>query len=119
MSIRTTLPLAAATAIAVLSASPPALAADRDHDGMSDRWERIHHVNSPLVDPDHAGLRNRVEFRAHTNPRRADTDHDGLADGAELRAGDDPRKRDSDGDGVRDGREKVGGVAAFADGLLT
>ena len=122
MSIRTTLPVAAATAVALLSTAAPALAGhrrDRDHDGMRDRWEQRHHVSQARLDPDHDGLTNVAEFRAGTEPHRADTDRDGLNDGAEVRAGDNPRKRDSDGDGVRDGRENVGAVSSLASDLLT
>jgi Bacterial TSP3 repeat len=122
MSIRTTLPVAAATAVALLSTAAPALAGhsrDRDHDGMPDRWEHRHHVARARLDPDRDGLANVAEFRAGTDPHRADSDRDGLADGAEVRAGDNPRKRDSDGDGVRDGRENVGAVSSLDSNLLT
>jgi hypothetical protein len=82
-------------------AAVPALARDRDHDGMSDRWEHQHHlrigVNDAKGDPDHDGLRNRAEFRTDHNPRRSD----------------------SDGDGIRDGKEHAGTVKSFDNGVLT
>jgi hypothetical protein len=64
---------------------------DRDHDGMSDSWERRHHVDSRKADPDHDRLSNLREYRLRTNPRRKDTDRDGYGDGAEVRAGTNPR----------------------------
>jgi cobalamin biosynthesis protein CobT len=128
--IRTTLPLAAVTVASLLSAAP-ALAADRDRDGMDDRWEKSNHVTKARFDADRDGLTNVGEFRSSTNPRKADTDRDRIRDGAEdpdrdrlnnaaeQRLGTDPRNPDTDGDGTRDGREHVGAVASFADGTLT
>jgi hypothetical protein len=89
----------AATALLMLAA--PAMARDRNHDRIPDRWERAHHlslrVNQARRDQDHDGLRNRAEFRAHTNPRKADTD----------------------GDGIKDGAEHAGKIASFTGGVLT
>jgi Bacterial TSP3 repeat len=68
-----------------------AVAADRDHDGLPDRWERRHHVRAAKGDPDHDGLSNRREFHLRTNPHRADTDGDGFRDRAEVRAHSNPR----------------------------
>lgn len=78
-------------ALAVLVLAMPATAAakhkDRNHDGISDRWEKVHklslHVNQARRDQDHDGLRNRAEFRAHMDPRDADSDNDGTTDGQE------------------------------------
>jgi len=58
--------------------------ADRDHDGLSDRYERRH---------------------SHTKPRSRDTDRDRLGDGWEVRHRTNPRRRDTDGDGLSDGYE--------------
>jgi hypothetical protein len=64
-----------------------ALAKDRNHDRIPDRWEKHHHLSlhhkQGRKDQDHDGLRNRGEFRAHLNPRDADTDNDGIDDGDE------------------------------------
>jgi hypothetical protein len=77
--------LAALTALAA-----PSQARDRNHDKISDRWERSHHltlrVNQARRDQDHDGLKNRGEFRAQTDPRDDDSDNDGVEDGDE-RAG--------------------------------
>jgi hypothetical protein len=51
---------------------------DRDHDGMADKWERRHHLNTHVNDarrdPDHDGLSNLSEFRHHTDPQKANDD---------------------------------------------
>ena len=110
--IKTALPIAAATAVSLFSAAP-ALAADRDHDGMSDRWEQRYHVTKARFDADRDGLSNLGEFRLKTDPRKADTDHDGITDGAEKRLGTDattPRKGGDDG---------VAAVASFAAEIVT
>jgi hypothetical protein len=106
------LPLAAAT-VASLAVASPALAADRDHDGMRDSWEQHYHVTNPRFDADRDGVSNLGEFRAHTNPRKADTDGDGISDGAEKRIGTDATSpRRGDGDGLQ-------AVASIADDLVT
>ena len=67
--------------------------ADRNHNGMADRWEH--------------------KFRVHngTNPRDADTDNDGTDDGDD----------DANHDGVDDGDEQSGVISTFdaATGKLT
>ena len=64
-----------------------ALAKDRNHDRIPDKWEKRHHLSLHHKqggrDQDHDGLKNRGEFRAHLNPRDADTDNDGVDDGDE------------------------------------
>jgi hypothetical protein len=104
--------------VAVVLAVPVGAAgpADRDKDGLPDRWEQRHHLAvskwSAKADPDRDGLRNRGEFKLRTDPRRADTDRDGLRDGAEAhRYRTNPRKRDSDGDGYSDKREIKAGTS--------
>jgi hypothetical protein len=84
-----------------------AAARDRDHDGLSDKWEKRYGLSttkrSAMRDSDHDGLRNRREYRLRTNPRRKDTDRDGLRDGREVkRYHTNPRKKDTDGDGLND-----------------
>jgi hypothetical protein len=97
-------PLSAAlglAAAALLTLAAPAMARDRNHDRIPDRWERAHHlslhVNQARRDQDRDGLRNRGEFKARTNPRDAD----------------------SDNDGIEDGDENTGQVESFEDGVLT
>jgi hypothetical protein len=90
----------------VTAASAVAAPRDRDRDGLSDRWERRHHVASAKADPDHDGLRNLREYRLRTNPRRKDTDRDGLRDGTEVRRyRTNPRTKDTDRDGLSDRAE--------------
>jgi len=88
-SARSVLPILGAFALLLVFAAPGMARqhGDRNHDGLSDRWERSHHlslkVNQANRDQDHDGLKNRAEFVAGTNPRDADTDNDGVRDGAE------------------------------------
>jgi hypothetical protein len=78
-------------ALALLMLAVPASAAakhrDRNHDGIPDRWEKVHHlslrVNQARRDQDHDGLKNRAEFLAHMDPRDADSDNNGIPDGQE------------------------------------
>jgi hypothetical protein len=102
-----------ASVLAVSSAVLPvatASAADRDGDGIRDRWERRYGLStkhkSGKGDPDRDRLSNRREFKLRTNPRKADTDGDGLRDRAEVRRHHtNPRRRDSDKDGFSDRQE--------------
>jgi hypothetical protein len=80
--------LAAAAGLVLMFAIPAgATAKDRNHDRISDRWERHHHLSLNVKqgrrDQDRDGLRNMGEFKAHDNPRDADTDNDGVGDGDE------------------------------------
>ncbi len=105
-----TLVLALVVLCSFAAAASAAVARDRDHDGLPDRWERRYHLStsskSARKDADHDHLRNLREYRHHTNPRRKDTDRDGLRDRAEIRRHHtNPRKRDTDGDGYDDGAE--------------
>ncbi len=74
--------------------------ADRNRDGLPDRWERRNHlslrVNQAGRDQDRDGANNAAEYAARTNPR----DHD------------------SDDDGTPDGSEDAGTVVSFTDGTL-
>jgi hypothetical protein len=80
--------VSAIAGLALLLALPGyAAARDRNHDRISDRWEKRHHlslkVNQARRDQDHDGLRNRGEFLAEDRPHDADTDNDATEDGDE------------------------------------
>jgi hypothetical protein len=97
-------------AVWIAAPSASALARDRDHDGLPDRWERRHGLStshrSGLTDLDHDKLKTRREFRLRTNPRKRDTDGDRLTDGAEVkRYKTNPRRKDTDRDGLKDRAE--------------
>jgi hypothetical protein len=81
------LALAALTVALFAVFAGPAAARDRNHDGLSDRWEKNHHLSLKVKqarrDQDKDGLRNKGEFKAGTNPRDADSDNDGTEDGDE------------------------------------
>src|SRR6059058_5518603 len=55
--------------------------ADRNRNGIPDRWERRFRVHKATADPDRDGVTNIGEFHNGTNPRDADTDNDGVNDG--------------------------------------
>jgi hypothetical protein len=121
----------ALAALTLLALPGTALARDRDHDGLPDRWEAKHHLSlkhaSAGADPDRDHVDNWNEYREGTDPRNRDSDGDHRADGREDRdrdglsnagedaTGNDPRDRDTDDDGVRDGREQAGTVSSFGD----
>jgi hypothetical protein len=91
----------ALSVVASLVLASGALARDRNHDRIPDKWEKRHHLSlhhkQGRRDQDHDGLKNRGEFRSHLNPRDADTDNDG----------------------IEDGDENTGKVESFEDGVLT
>ena len=123
---RTATTIVTAAFVSVALAVPSgarASSADRNHDGLPDKWETKHHLSlkasEATLDQDRDGLNNLGEFRRGTNPNKADSDRDGLKDGAEVRTANNPRKRDTDGDGIRDGAENAGSVLSFKDGVLT
>jgi hypothetical protein len=113
--------LVAVVALAMLPAS--AMAKDRNHDRIPDKWEKHFHLslhkNQAKLDQDHDGLRNLAEFKDGTSPRKADSDKDGLDDGDEVETGHDPTSADGDHDGVKDGHENAGTVKSFEGGVLT
>lgn len=123
----------------------PALAKDRNKDGLPDGWEKQNHLSLKVKqhkrDQDRDKLNNRSEFKYKTNPLKADTDGDGLKDGEEIdedtdprdpdtdddglkdgfevQIGYDPTDPDSDGDGIPDGQENIGNIASFNGATLT
>src|SRR5947209_7612078 len=114
--------LAVMLAALVGPAAAQARSADRNHDGIPDKWEKKNHlsVHGRAVakqDPDKDGLTNAGEFRSHTNPHLADTNHNGVGDASEdpdhdgvdndneLREHTDPLKADTNHNGRKDGLE--------------
>jgi Bacterial TSP3 repeat len=94
--------------VIIPSQSPEARVRDRDHDGLSNGFERKRsHTNPRKADTDGDRLRDGFELRrSHTNPRKADTDGDGLRDRFEpRRSKTNPRRKDTDRDGYSDGLE--------------
>lgn len=87
----------------------PALAKDRNKDGLPDSWEKRNGLSLKVKqhkrDQDRDKLNNRSEYKLKTNPQKADTDGDGLKDGEEYLEETDPRDPDTDDDGLRDGFE--------------
>ncbi len=75
--------------------------ADRNHDGLPDKWEKANHLS----------------LKVNQAPR--DPDKDGLSNSAEFVAGTDPKKADSNGNGIPDGQENAGKVVSFDKGVLT
>jgi hypothetical protein len=73
--------------VASLMLAGGALARDRNHDRIPDKWEKRHHLSlhkkQGRRDQDRDGLKNRAEFKSRLNPRDADTDDDGIKDGEE------------------------------------
>ena len=65
---------------------------DSDHDGLSDRYEGLAHLNPYLVDTDGDGLSDPWEVAIGTDATKMDTDGDGLTDKLELELGRDPTR---------------------------
>lgn len=105
----------------IFSATASAKPADRNHDGLPDRWEKKFKLSlakdQRRLDQDKDGLKNVNEWRAKTSPRNSDSDQDGVSDaqedqdgdqvdnGNEQREGTLPRDEDSDNDHLSDGVE--------------
>src|SRR4051794_6042877 len=74
-------------ALALLAMPGLAVAKDRNHDRIPDKWEKRHQlslkVNQARLDQDRDHLRNRAEFLAGDNPRDDDSNDDGVVDGQE------------------------------------
>jgi hypothetical protein len=86
--LRKKIALVMALAIAAsMTLAGTALAKDRNHDRIPDRWEKGHHLSLKVKqggrDQDKDGLKNRGEWRAKLDPRDDDTDNDGVEDGDE------------------------------------
>ena len=100
LALMAAVPMTAAAKRHAHHKSSHARKADRNRDGLPNRWERKNHlslkVNQAPRDQDRDGANNAAEFAAHTDPHRSD----------------------SDDDGVKDGSENAGTVVSFKDGVL-
>ncbi len=126
---------AGALALLVVAFGGTAVAKDRNHDHISDKWEKKFHlslkVDQSNKDQDRDKVDNLNEFQEKTNPRskdsnhngrpdgREDADHDGLNNMGEDRSANLPDDRDTDNDGVEDGEENPGTIASFDGTTLT
>jgi hypothetical protein len=128
---------AAAGALALLIAAfgGTAVAKDRNHDQIPDKWEKKFHlslsVNQANKDQDKDGVDNLNEFQEGTSPRSKDTNHNGVPDGKEDSDHDGlsnhmedvtanlPNDQDTDNDGIQDGAENAGVIATFDGTTLT
>jgi hypothetical protein len=126
---------AGALALMVVAFGGTAVAKDRNHDHISDKWEKKFNlslkVDQSNKDQDRDKVDNLNEFQEGTNPRDKDTDNDGRPDGREdsdhdglNNMGEDntsnlPDDQDTDNDGVEDGAENPGTIASFDGTTLT
>jgi hypothetical protein len=126
---------AGALALLVVAFGGTAVAKDRNHDQISDKWEKKFHlslkVDQSNKDQDKDHVDNLNEFQEGTSPRskdsnhngradgREDTDHDGLNNMGEDETANLPDDQDTDNDGVEDGAENPGTIASFDGTTLT
>ncbi len=121
--------VAGALALMVVAFGGTAVAKDRNHDQISDKWEKKFNlslkVDQSNKDQDRDHVDNLNEFQEGTSPRdrdsndngradgREDSDHDGLNNMGEDETSNLPDDRDTDNDGVEDGAENAGMIASF------
>ncbi len=126
---------AGALALLVVAFGGTAVAKDRNHDQISDKWEKKFHlslkVDQANKDQDKDHVDNLNEFQEGTNPRskdsnhngrpdgREDADHDGLNNMGEDQTANLPDDQDTDNDGIEDGAENPGTIASFDGTTLT
>jgi hypothetical protein len=126
---------AGALALMVVAFGGTAVAKDRNHDQIPDKWEKKFNlslkVDQSNKDQDRDHVDNLNEFQEGTNPRDKDSDNDGRSDGREdadhdglNNLGEDetanlPDDQDTDNDGVEDGAENAGTIASFDGTTLT
>ncbi|MDX6606461.1 MAG: hypothetical protein QOD14_1001 [Solirubrobacterales bacterium] len=132
-----TFAVAAAGALALLLVAfgGSAVAKDRNHDQIPDKWEKKFHlslkVDQANKDQDKDHVDNLNEFQEGTSPRSKDSnhngrpdgledaDHDGLNNAAEDQTANLPNDQDTDNNGVLDGAENAGTIAGFDGTTLT
>src|SRR5262249_42630216 len=126
--------VAAAGALALLFAAfaGTAVAKDRNHDQIPDKWEKRYHlslkVNQANKDQDRDTVGNLDEFREGTNPPDANSDVDGVLDANDENEGpddlgddgiaDEPGDPGEDPEGVEND-DNAGVIASFEGGILT
>ncbi len=125
---------AGALALTVVAFGGSAVAKDRNHDHIGDKWEKKFHlslkVDQANKDQDRDHVDNLNEFQEGTSPRDRDSDNDGRKDGREdadhglNNMGEDqtanlPDDQDTDNNGVMDGEENPGTIASFDGTTLT
>ena len=117
----------ALAALTALVMAGTAAAADKNKDGIPDKWEKKNHlslkVNQAPKDQDHDGLNNAGEYADHTDPHNADTDGDGVSDSQDANNNDGTETESPDppenGDGLPGGNDQAGTIASYVDGVLT
>ena len=126
---------AGALALLVVAFGGTAVAKDRNHDQIPDKWEKKFNlslkVDQANKDQDKDHVDNLNEFQEGTNPRTKDSNHNGRPDGKEdsdhdglNNMGEDqtanlPDDQDTDNDGIEDGAENAGTIATFDGTTLT
>lgn len=127
--------LIATAALLFTTATATAQRADRNGDGIPDRWAKKNGLNPRSDqadrDQDRDKVRNICEYEARTSPRKAnsdrdrvrdgreDTDRDGIVNFVESIIESDCGYADSDGDGLNDGSEVAGVIDDFDGELLS
>jgi hypothetical protein len=129
-----TFSVAAAGALALLIAAfaGTAVAKDRNHDQIPDKWEKRYHlslkVDQANKDQDHDTVGNLDEFQDGTSPRDADSDNDGVLDGNDEQEGVDDQGDDEganepddqgDDNDQAENEDNAGVIASFEGGVLT
>lgn len=126
--------IAATVMVFAIVASADAGRADRNGDGIPDRWAKKHGLNAKKNqanrDQDRDKVKNICEYEAGTNPKKKNSDRDRVKDGKEDSDDDgmvnsvesvvetDCGDSDSDGDGTDDGDEVSGFIHAFDGDIL-
>jgi hypothetical protein len=113
-------------ALTALLTAGSAAAADKNRDGIPDKWEKKNQlslrVDQSPKDQDHDGLNNAGEYADHTDPHNPDSDSDGVNDShdGDNHDGDqtEPPAPPTNGDGLPGGNDQAGAVASYADGVL-
>ncbi len=95
---RVALALVGAVALLLAAMSGSAVAKDRNHDQIPDRWEK------------------RNDLSLKVNQAKRDQDSDEMPNLGEFEGATDPHDADTDGDGVPDGEENAGEIASFTPG---